>query len=235
MMKKAITFLYSGILYVISAMLLMYEVIYCRILSAGYLMKYYLKSGKLLERFHLSEGDLECLTREILAMMKGKISDSSFMILIDGEQVPFLNGKELRHLQEIAELLRNLNLVMVVLAILLLVSVLVLWKKKKLKMLVSGVYAGILLLVAFGAAAVFLSYQNLSQWIDGFHRIFFKGYQWVLNPATDRLIYLCPNQLFREAITTLIIIMSFYFLFSLVFASVVSFKLSKKKTSKSIG
>lgn len=198
-------------------------------------MKQYCKKSTILDRFQITREELETLTGEILSMMKGKSSQCTFEITVGGERVPFLNGKELRHLQEIAELIGRCNVVMVVFLILLVVAVFFLWKRKKLIELARGVYAGLAILLCTGGLCVCLSYQNLSGWIDGFHRIFFKGYQWVLNPAKDRLIYLCPNSLFREAITTLIIGMSIYFLLSLVMAVVISWKNHKTKASKSVG
>jgi len=181
---------------VISAVLVLYTIVYFRILSVPYLMERYLRNDKILTRFGMSEADLRALTGEILGMMKGKWQEISFTIMSNGEQVSFINEKETRHLQEIARLIGHCNLVMAGLLLLLIAGILLLWKKKRMDVLAEGVYVGLLLLVCTGGICVFLSTRNLSGWIDGFHHVFFRGDNWILNPATDRLIYLCPNSLF---------------------------------------
>ena len=45
--------------------------------------------------------------------------------------------------------------------------------------------------------------SDLQGFINGFHRFFFTNDTWILNPATDRLIWLFPARIFQDGAVVL--------------------------------
>ncbi len=67
--------------------------------------------------------------------------------------------------------------------------------------------------LAFGAAALI----NLRGLVVFLHEVFFKGESWILNPAVDRLIHLCPMGIFVDGMIALAMGMLAFILLAICF------------------
>lgn len=164
------------------------------------------------EKLNIDGRQLEKITRGIVDFMKGTGEETYFPIVVKGQEISFLNAKEVAHLEEIAEIITHAKQGMLVILIASVVLITALALKGTARNIAIGVLEGFGLLV-LGVTVVGLSALfNLSGWIDAFHHLFFTGDSWVLNPVTDRLIYLCPAELFSTALLMMGVFGAGYFI-----------------------
>lgn len=182
------------------SLLFLYGFFYGVILNSRFLLYQYTSQFNVAAKLKLDRQQLETITRGIVRLMKGTGDETYFPIIVKGQEVSFLNAKELTHLEEIAGILSGVNLVMLVLLVLAVPVTVVLMRRATACNIAIGTLEGFGVLGILGAGIGLTAVLDLDRWIDLFHELFFTGYNWVLNPATDRLIYLCPPKLFQNAL-----------------------------------
>lgn len=182
------------------SLLFTYGFFYGVILNSRFLLYQYTSRLNVTAKLKLDRQQLETITRGIIGLMKGTGEETYFPVTVKGQEVSFLNAKELTHLEEIAGILAKANLVMLVLLVLTVLLTVVLVRRGTPRNIAIGTLEGFGVLGVLGAGIGLAAVLDLDRWIDSFHEIFFTGYNWVLNPATDRLIYLCPPRLFQNAL-----------------------------------
>lgn len=153
---------------------------------------------KVAEKLGISEGELGRVVEEMMAWLKSPNGDLQVEVTVNQTPVSFFRERDLQHLADIAEMVHRGRIICAVLCPLTAVSVFFLIRKRREKTLCK-IYLfswGILLLTAVGIGVWLL--VDLVGFIDTFHRIFFRNGLWILNPATDMLIWLFPASLFRD-------------------------------------
>lgn len=150
------------------------------------------------ERLGITSDELLEATEKMIAYVRGHSSDLDVAVTVDGSSIPFFTDRDRMHLQDIAVMVRwGKGLCAIGLGIVL-ISSFFLCKQGQADIL-CGTYLFLWLVVL--AIAVFLGIwivNDLQGFINGFHRLFFKNDTWILNPATDRLIWLFPTRIFQD-------------------------------------
>lgn len=182
------------------SLLFLYGFFYGVILNSRFLLYQYTSRLNVAAKLKLDRQQLENITRGIVRLMKGTGDETYFPIIVKGQEVSFLNAKELTHLEEIAGILSDVNLVMLMLFVSAVPVTVVLVRRATARNIAIGTLEGFGVLGILAAGIGLAAVLDLDRWIDVFHEIFFTGNNWVLNPATDRLIYLCPPELFQTVL-----------------------------------
>lgn len=150
------------------------------------------------EKLGISQEDLGRVVEEMMAWLKAPDGDLQVEVTVDQTAVSFFQERDLLHLADIAGMVHWGRTACAVLCPLIAASVFFLLRKGR-KRTLGKVYLfswGFLFLAAVGTGVWLL--VDLVGFIDTFHRLFFRNGLWILNPATDMLIWLFPAQLFRD-------------------------------------
>ena len=110
----------------------------------------------------------------------------------------FFNEKEKRHMNDVKELflaaerLRTQGLWTAALA-----GLLLLWRRQ-IGILLRTLQWGVGLFLAAVGTIAFLAAASFTKYFTWFHLLLFDNNDWLLNPATDRLINILPEGFFRD-------------------------------------
>lgn len=85
------------------------------------------------------------------------------------------------------------------------------------KRLAEGILSSFAVIVMAGLAMGAAALINLRGFVIFLHEIFFKGESWILNPAVDRLIHLCPMGIFVDGMIALAVGMTAFVLLAICF------------------
>lgn len=157
------------------------------------------------ERVGMSQDDLSRVTVEMLAYLNDEpgASFADITAVIDGEQRPVFNEREIDHMVDVkrlyamARVVRGIACVAAVTCIILLL----IWMRGEGFGRLSAAY-----LITGGALIVgagliwFLVRNNFSAFWERFHRIFFVNDLWILDPRTDLLIRMVPEEFFSTLV-----------------------------------
>jgi integral membrane protein (TIGR01906 family) len=157
------------------------------------------------ERVGMSQDDLSRVTVEMLDYLND-VPGASFAditAVIDGEERPVFNDREITHMVDVkrlytmARLVRDASCVVATAcAVLLLV-----WMRTGAFRRLSAAYLIVLgVLIAGGAAIWALTRNNFSAFWERFHHVFFTNDLWILNPRTDLLIRMVPEEFFSTLV-----------------------------------
>ncbi len=150
--------------------------------------------------------ELDIIAQSLIDYLKGKGEDE----LLEGH----FNEKEVLHMrdvQDLFDLARLIKYTAMVIAILILIYIGIKIDKKSLgKVLLLGLFANhtLVLLIGFLAASNFTKYWTI------FHHIFFTNDLWLLDPKTDLMIQMLPEQFFSGM--ALDIAVSFFIYLSII-------------------
>ena len=138
---------------------------------------------------NISQEDLEESIFMMVDYVEGKRDDLNGEITWRSKKQPTFNTKEIRHMKDV----RNLWLSVVVLV--------VINRKQALFDLMLGFKNGLIaitILLVFFGFWWFIDFTGFWTW---FHTIVFPGNSdWLLNPATDFMIVICPEQMFSTMV-----------------------------------
>ncbi|HHV64389.1 MAG TPA: TIGR01906 family membrane protein [Peptococcaceae bacterium] len=160
------------------------------------------------EAIGISEPELMQTTELLLAYIKGEQQDLRIKAVIKGVERQVFNQREIDHMVDVQRLyavahwLRNSGIVMLFLFLGLL---LFLTGRKFWQFLARGYLAGATVFLLFlGAIALAISRDFLWFW-NNFHYLIFTNDLWILNPETDILIQMVPEQFFLDLVVRIII------------------------------
>lgn len=167
----------------------------------------------LYEEIHLSQttGVSDEELQDSIFMMtdyvEGKRDNLDGRVVWKGKEQETFNAKEKKHMVDVRTLWLRARLVMIiswVAAILSALVVLVREKEKGFALLYAGFkQAMFCLLILFGFFGFWYLTDFTSLW-TWFHTVFFAGnMDWLLNPATDFMIVICPEQMFSTMIASI--------------------------------
>lgn len=175
----------------------------------AYSKNYYLKAFK---KFNIEE-----VTGKSIENL-GEISDSLIAYLkgegYDELLIPYFNDKEVAHMRDVQDLFdqaRVLKYFSMTLSLILIIYLGIKKGKKSLgKILFYGLFANhvIVLLIALVIVTEFNKYWTI------FHHIFFTNNLWLLNPKTDLMIQMLPEQFFSGI--ALNIMLSFFLYLAII-------------------
>lgn len=209
----------AWILSVVSALILIMVILLTSIEYSSFNLDFFRQEYKKMDTagvIGMSEDDLRRATEELLDYIKGQRDDLDIRAVIKGQDRQVFNQKEIRHMVDVRELfslgtqLRNTGIVFL---FVLLVAVRVLAGKKYYRCWAGG-YLVVIGTVLFFLAAVVLSISRdfLGFW-DSFHRVIFTNDLWMLDPQTDILIQMVPEQFFFDLVVNILAVFSAAVLF----------------------
>jgi len=159
------------------------------------------KEGQLILNMSLS--DTTNALMQLVRYMEGDADSIQLSVTIDGEVQDMYNRREIDHMVDVQRLyqsFRSLRNAAALLFLLLVGTVLFLERKAGLQSLYRGYLLAcvlFLLLALLMGAMVLSDFGNF--WIR-FHHLFFTNDLWLLDPATDNMINICPEQLFYDIV-----------------------------------
>lgn len=155
----------------------------------------------------ISEQELLRVTEELMAYMSGRRPELDSRAVIKGEERYVFNERERSHMvdvQNLYTLSRNAQTLSLICIVLFSFVLWLLFKKRMLRYLAKA-YLIVLavvtaLLIALGSAIAL----NFSAFWIQFHMIFFTNDLWILDPRTDILIQMVPEQFFLNTAWTIL-------------------------------
>lgn len=161
------------------------------------------------ETIGMSEAELMRTTELLLAYIKGEQEDLRIKAVINGVERQVFNQREIDHMVDVQRLyavahgVRNAGLVV----LLLLLGLLRFWTGRKFwQAFARGYLSGAaVFMILLGAVVLAISRDFLWFW-NNFHYLIFTNDLWVLNPETDILIQMVPEQFFLDLVMRIIFV-----------------------------
>lgn len=157
----------------------------------------------------ISEAELSKVTQTLLGYTSGKVETLDMQAEIQGELQEVFGEREKEHMVDVQALYlsaRSLRTWSLAVAAALLILAFLIGRARTLKTLCKSflwVSAGFL--IAIGAIGAYAAIDFTNFWIS-FHHIFFAGNDlWLLDPRTDVLIQMVPQQFFSDLVARIII------------------------------
>ena len=124
-------------------------------------------------------------------------------VVVDGAEQDAFNAREIQHMedcQRLFDLLRTVRLGLAVAAALLVLLNLALeWREKPARVVrLAPVWIGSLILIVPLALFALWAAIDFGSAFSFFHRLLFTNDLWLLDPATDLLIRICPSSMFES-------------------------------------
>lgn len=158
----------------------------------------------LAKRENITQSDLENSIFMMTDYVEGKREDLNGTITWRGQQQPTFNAKEIRHMKDVRTLWQNARRVMIFCWLMVLFCAGILLAKRRLaglNDLVQGLLDGLLF---FAIVLVFFGFWWLIDFTGfwtWFHTVVFPGNSdWLLDPATDFMIVICPEEMFSSMV-----------------------------------
>ena len=176
-------------------------------INAEYFKSEYAKLGTA-QNIGMSEDDLEKTTQKLLDYTTDADDDLIIEADIQGETQAVFGQREIDHMVDVKALYlgaRNVRTVALIGAVLLIALAFVLGRKEtwlvwcKSFLRVSGAFVVLVTIIGLYAALDFSAFWT------SFHRLFFTNDLWLLDPATDILIQMVPEQFFSDLVGHIII------------------------------
>ena len=145
----------------------------------------------------ISEQELRRASRELIAYFNSSDPAVRIRVEVDGQDEPLFNPREVRHLQDVKDLMnvvffaQELALGYVLIYV---VGVFIWSSEGSLRSLASQALMGCALAVGILAVVGLLAASGFESSWEGFHEVFFANDLWQLDPHTDRLIQMFPEE-----------------------------------------
>ena len=157
------------------------------------------------ERLGMSQDDLSRVTAEMLDYLNDEpgASFAGITAVIDGEERPVFNQREIEHMVDVKRLYAMARFVrgIAYVAATACIVLLLIWMRTGAFRRLSAAYliTGAVLIAAAGLIWL-LARNNFSAFWERFHRIFFTNDLWILDPRTDLLIRMVPEEFFSTLV-----------------------------------
>ena len=183
----------------------------------------------------ISEADLTKVTHTLLDYTSGKAETLDMEAEIQGEMQEVFGEREKEHMVDVKSLYlsaRSLRIWSFIVAAVLLILAFLIGRAKTLRSLCKSflwVSAGFLIVI--GAIGAYAAIDFTNFWIS-FHHVFFAGNDlWLLDPRTDVLIQMVPQQFFSDLVARIVIRFVSIFL-TLNLAAAVGLRILNRKQRK---
>lgn len=131
--------------------------------------------------------------------LRGSLADPNLIVTLNGVEGPFLNERETTHMQDVQQLFAAARYAVCSLVLLLIIWSLWGYRRNRLLKLLQSYVRGAGLAILIALLIALLVSQNFTHSFTLFHVLSFSNDLWQLNPATDQLINLLPEQFFADA------------------------------------
>lgn len=206
--KKTAAWFLSFLSALVLIVVILLTVIEYRAFDLNFFEKEYSKLNST-EVIGMSEQDLMQTTEVLLAYIKGERDDLAIQAKIKGQDRQVFNQKEIKHMVDVQTLyltsnqIRNIGIAVL---FFLLLGVRLLTRKKYLQYWSGGYLAGGGALIGLLIVLVLIISSNFRWFWDNFHLLIFTNDLWMLNPETDILIQMVPEQFFFDLVVSILVI-----------------------------
>ena len=152
------------------------------------------------EKLHMTDEDLDAVTTSMVSFVMGKNDVLQVEVTMEGIQRGFFNEKEIVHIEDVRDLIQNLHVFIVMCGVIFCIGTFYLWRKGKLIYLAKGYFVGLLLILALVLLVGVFVITDITAVINGFHYLFFDNDLWIMNPMTDKVVYLFTEDMYLDAI-----------------------------------
>ena len=195
---KALKTLISVFLTLLGFFILFDFCVYAVIFSKSYLNKKY-REYNVAADLSMTDEDLEAVTAKLVDYVKGREESIDIVVSVRGEVSEFYNDTDISHMKDVRGIIIRLRDFLVLSSFAAVLAVVILIAGKAKEEFRNGVLIADALIVLLAGAVVIAANTNLDWLIVFAHGIFFNNSDWLLDPAYDNLIFLCPEQLFIDA------------------------------------
>ena len=154
---------------------------------------------RLEERIGIPTSDITAAFMQLIKYMEGSEGGIDIDVSENGRLVSMYNDRERAHMVDVKALYQTFDAVRgygLIAAAVLIIFVIALSRRNTMRTLGEGfIAASWVLLVVLLAAGAWVLIDFNSFW-TAFHRLFFTYDLWLLDPATSRMIRICPLELF---------------------------------------
>lgn len=164
---------------------------------------------------------LKPITKKLILYLKGGDND-----LLR----PHYNGKEILHMEDVKSLFNLARIIKYIGILIIILGAYYLWKSKALLSLAKTLFYGIFINYILISIIGVLSFIDFNKYFTYFHLLFFTNDLWLLDPRTDLLIQMLPEEFFIGMAIRIVIT----FVTLLAFVQVISFIYIRKKKQKLI-
>ena len=208
----------NRILFIIISILLNIIILLSCVQIVAYDINYYKSQyyeHDIYKRIGIEETELIKSTQKLLYYIKGKRDNLDFKANIRGEMVDFFSERDKMHMIDVKNLFQIGYIIRNGLALIIVVIIFILKFNNSLKinvgkcLLFFPIIGGIPFLIL-----IILINIDFNRYFTVFHEMFFNNDLWLLDPVTDRLVNIFPEEFFAN---TAIRILMFYFASQLVF------------------
>ena len=195
---KALKTLISVFLTLLGFFILFDFCVYAVIFSKSYLNKKY-REYNVAADLSMTDEDLEAVTAKLVDYVKGREDSIAIEVSVRGKVSEFYNDTDISHMKDVRGIIIRLRDFLVLSSFAALLSAVLLIIGKAKEEFRNGVLIADALIILLAGAVVIAANTNLNWLIVFAHGIFFNNSDWLLDPAYDNLIFLCPEQLFIDA------------------------------------
>lgn len=148
--------------------------------------------------------DLMEVTKEMMAYLRGDRDDLVVETTMFGQTREFFNDREKQHMADCKVLfvgaiwIRRICFALMALSIGIICGANKSDIKNKIRIISGGIWKGILIFIGLAGALIGVIALNFDKAFVTFHKIFFDNDLWILNPQTDMLINIVPQQFFID-------------------------------------
>lgn len=155
---------------------------------------------QVLDDLEMKMEDVMFVTHEMMDYLHGKRTDLIVNTTVAGQEREFFNDREKQHMLDVQNIflegikLRNITAIIMIVGIIILIC-----SKAKWKILLAIWYmriTSIIIIVGIGMGYIFS--KHFDKYFVKFHEIFFDNDLWLLDPDTDLMIRMLPEEFFVD-------------------------------------
>lgn len=158
------------------------------------------------EQIGMSGADLQAATDALLDYLRGRREDLRVQAVVGGQQREVFNQREILHMADVKTL--YLWAMRIGNGLLILSAAFYLWawlSRRDKKAVLSGYLRGNYILLGLIAVLGIYAALDFNSFWTGFHKIFFTNDLWLLDPRTDILIQMVPEQFFFDLVMRIVV------------------------------
>ena len=148
--------------------------------------------------------DIKVVSSEMMKYLFGERDDLVIYTTLRGQYREFFNDREKTHMVDVKAMLDNAIMVRricMALLVLCMAGLIALYRRRTLHFLCRSYCYTVLGVAAFfGAIGIFILVFGFTEFWMKFHGVFFTNDLWLLDPATDMMILLLPEQFFSDLV-----------------------------------
>ena len=184
---------------VAGVLVLIYIAFFSAVMNDSFLEKVNIRIGTH-EKLGMSEEDLGKVARSMIYFTKGESDVLQVRVTMNGVERDFYNEKELLHIEDVRDLVREVRIFITVCGIVFVTgSIWAIWSKNVHK-LAKGFLVGLGLVIVLAAVVGVIAVIDMQAVIYGFHNLFFDNDLWLLDSRTDMVIWLFSHEMYGSAI-----------------------------------